>query len=206
MFAVFLTTATTLMTMQATHAFFTDTATSANNTLTAADVFPGSVVINEIMWSGSSKSNADEWIELRNTTNSTIDISNWVLENAGDGTPNITIPSNKSIPANGFFLISNNDEASSIISISPDLQTSSVELLDSGEQLILKSASGNVIDTANVPPGWFAGVNGNPDKSMERNSTPGNGTILANWHTATTQANLDSGAVELATPNAPNSL
>jgi len=62
--------------------FFSDTETSTNNTLAVADSFdpnPGDVVINELMWMGSTKGASDEWIELRNTTDSSIDISGWQI-------------------------------------------------------------------------------------------------------------------------------
>ena len=35
------------------------------------------VVINEVMWSGSSLSTDDQWIELRNTTDKDINIGKW---------------------------------------------------------------------------------------------------------------------------------
>jgi hypothetical protein len=35
------------------------------------------VVINELLWMGSSTSSADEWIELRNLTDQAVDLSNW---------------------------------------------------------------------------------------------------------------------------------
>ena len=37
------------------------------------------VVINELMWSGTSKSTADEYIELRNLTDGKVDLSGWSL-------------------------------------------------------------------------------------------------------------------------------
>jgi len=40
---------------------------------------PGPIVISELMWSGSSGSSADEWIELYNRSAATIDLSGWTL-------------------------------------------------------------------------------------------------------------------------------
>ncbi len=37
------------------------------------------IIINEIMWSGSTISSADEWIELKNTTTHDIDISGYKI-------------------------------------------------------------------------------------------------------------------------------
>lgn len=189
-------------------ALLTDTATSTDNTFSASTVFPGaagSVVINEIMWSGSSMGSDDEWIELRNMTSSVIDLSNWVVEKLGTApSPNITIPSGNSIGPNGFFLISNDPKSSSIFDIDPDYQTASVSLDNDGEQLVLKNNTSAIVDTANGLVAWYAGSNSAPRKSMERNSTPGDGTLIANWHTASTQANLDIAATESATPKSTN--
>lgn len=192
-------------------AFFSDTATSSDNVFSAADIFPGalgSVVINEIMWMGSQGNASDEWIELRNMTGSTIDLSNWTVFNLGTGTGGtITIPSGKSVGPNSFFVIANDDndpQSTTIMSLNPDHFDSDVSLQNNGEQLILKNSIGTTIDTANIDDDWFEG-NDNPEKSMERNDVPGDGTVASNWHTATTATNLDLGSDEVATPRAANS-
>jgi len=150
----------------------------------------GNVVINEIMWMGSQPSSdhgstADEWVELRNMTSEEIDLSGWKIENLGTN-PNstITIPSG-TIAANGYFLIANYPAVNSAInsSIAVDFNATTIQLLNSGEILILKDAGGNTIDE--TPSGnWAAGDNtGAEHKSMERNMIPGDGTFTASWHT-----------------------
>ena len=65
----------------------------------------GDVVINEIMWSGSSGDDDDEWIELRNMTDHDIDLSNWNINNAGQGSgpgAHLDIPHGYSIKAKGI--------------------------------------------------------------------------------------------------------
>jgi len=167
----------------------------------------GDVVINEIMWMGSQGDSADEWIELRNMTGSPIDLSNWVITDIGPGSADITIPSGKTISGNGFFVIANDTEPNSVMSIVPD-HIVNLSMNDTGEQIILKNSSDITIDIAdNAGGGWFAGANPggqNPKSSMERNSIPGDGTVSTNWHTATTQVNIDAEAEELATPRAVN--
>jgi len=217
-FALFLAS---LFSIRATKSFFTDTEKATGNILSVATEFsttpsptptpaqqPGDVVINEINWSGSSLSTADEWVELKNMTSNPIDISGWVIENLGESSsPNITISSG-SIPANGFFLISNNVETSSKINIVPDFVTTSISLANEGEQLRLKSNTNVLIDSANsTSGGWFTGEDPSPGpaKSMERNDSPGDGTVAGNWHTATSQTNMDGDAAELATPRVANS-
>jgi len=208
-----------------THAFFTNAATSINNTFTAASVFPtptfiptptpipvnaGDVIINEIYWTGSEGHGTDEWIELLNTTNHTINLSNWVVENLGDTqNPNIIIPSGKIIASHGFFLISHFDQnsASSHLNVASDVISTSVELSNSGELLNLKTStiSGVLIDSANQNGGgWLKGSVSTPKSSMERNTIITSGALAGSWHTASSSANLDAGATEHATPKTVN--
>ena len=62
---------------------------------------PGDVVINEIAWAGSTDSANDEWIELYNTSNQTVDLAGWVIED--DGVPSYQLTG--IISAHGYFLI-----------------------------------------------------------------------------------------------------
>jgi hypothetical protein len=59
-----------------------------------------SVVINELSWMGNAISSNDEWIELRNFSESEIDITGWTLK-AEDGSPEIKLEGK--IQAAGFF-------------------------------------------------------------------------------------------------------
>lgn len=166
-----------------------------------------SVVINELMWMGNSTSTVDEWIELRNTTSNPINLTGWVIKGASStGGGNLTISSG-TIPANGYFLISNYAETdgNSTLNITPDLVTTNVELNNSNKQYVLVNNLGYTVDVADDGSGApLAGSNGTPKASMERNSTPGDGTLGANWHTATTSLNFDASTTELGTPKAVN--
>jgi len=152
----------------------------------------GDVVINELMWMGSSASIADEWIELRNTTGTEIDLSGWTVEGAATSGGTLTIPNGKTISANGYFLIANYNEedARSVLNVTSDWVTASVSLKNTAAQYILKDNTGATIDTADDgvgdPP---AGDNTNK-YSMERNGSPGNGTLAENWHTATSSQRI----------------
>lgn len=166
------------------------------------------VVINELMWPGSSKSTADEWIELRNTTGSSINLAGWIVRGASTGGGDLTISSG-TLLTNGFFLIANyaSTDANSVLNVIPDLVTTSVSLANSDAKYTLLNSLGHIVDTADDGSGApLAGSNLTPKKAMERNTTPGNGALVGSWHTATTTVNLDPGATELATPKSANSL
>lgn len=172
-----------------------------------------SVVINELLWMGSSVSSADEWLELRNTTDTAIDLSNWQVTKKSGGAemPMLTIPNGKSIPAQGYFLISNytNGSASSTLNVVPDYVTTDVALSNSALQIKLYDASHQLIDTADDGVGNpLAGAYDSSKKvyaSMERNPVPGDGSLAQNWHTASRAVGFKSGGVELGTPGSLNS-
>lgn len=191
-----------VFTIPTTNAVFVDQAVITANTVTMGfweeegggggggsegGATPGSVVINEIMWMGSSVSTADEWIELKNTTNEPIDIGQWTLENAGASGASIMIPAGNSIPGGGFFLIANYPEtsANSALNVGVDQVNASLSLANSANgHLVLKNSIDAIIDQAKGDS-WPAGENDTDSgihRSMERNDTPGDGLIAANWH------------------------
>ncbi|MEA3355222.1 MAG: signal peptidase I [Patescibacteria group bacterium] len=172
------------------------------------EIFSGDVVINELMWMGSTKSTTDEWIELRNTTNQDIDLSNWQITNGGNLGVDLTIPNLSIIPANGYFLISNSNKDDSNINVIPDWVTASLNLDNDGEELILKNTFDEIIDTAWKNQAWPAGINDDNKWSMERNEDPDDGTIASNWHDCedalTTVEYWDKEAIEQGTPGGKN--
>jgi len=188
---------------------FFDTETLGNSVATGSWVNPSDVVINEVMWMGSVGDSDDEWIELRNTTGSDINLAGWSIDGAGAGASAITISSG-TIPANGYFLITRKSIATSAIkdSITSDLVVSDMVLVNSGEALTLKDGSDVSIDS--TPSGsWPAGTHvttvPQSDKSMERNDDPATG-----WHACTdVECNTDEfwdvgGGSNYGTPRSQN--
>jgi hypothetical protein len=144
------------------------------------------------MWMGSVGHTSDEWIELRNMTNSPIDLSGWQLTKKSSGTEvlMLTIASG-SIPANGYFLISNyaKSSASSSLNVDPDLVDTDVSLVNIDLQIKLYKSdwqiAANFVDTADDGLGDpLVGTNDSLLKqSMQRKSDPGDGTSASNWFT-----------------------
>ncbi len=143
------------------------------------------VIINEVMWMGSTASSSDEWIELRNLSDEKIDIGGWEIENARSSGNSLKIPGGKSIDSNGYFLISNysDESANSALAVEVDEVNSSISLSNFGNgNLVLKNEKENIEDEV-MGVEWFFGENGNNKKSMERNNEYGNGLEEKNWHT-----------------------
>jgi len=162
---------------------------------------PGSVVINEIAWAGTLDGTSDEWIELYNSTSSSIDLAGWTILDDGSTAYSITTGT---ISAGGYFLIedtedSTNVTANAVIGISLGNTGDSLSLIDSGAQ---------VIDTVNASSGmWYAGDN-TTKATMERIDPLGSSENPANWAHATSGNGAIGrlGSAILGTPGSQNSV
>jgi hypothetical protein len=187
----------------------------------------GDVIINELMWMGSSGYGAnDEWIELYNATSNAIDLSGWQLTKGAGETVMFEIPDGTTILANTahpYLLITEFDaDNSEIADISyglsvydsgtftgvmvnagddGDANDSGFEISDTALLIKLYNEGTTIIDTAGDGSTPFAGDDTNK-YSMERKTPPNSGEELGNWQDASTQVNLD--CPDLGTPGAPN--
>lgn len=153
------------------------------------------VIINEICWMGTTTSAYDEWIELYNNTNSSINLSGWTL-NATDGTPSISLSG--IIPAKGYFLLERTDNTS-VPNVDADLIYSG-SLGNTGEVLELKDGSGNLIDSVDS---WHAGDNSSK-ATMERVDSFVSGTASSNWDNAITVYECGYGTPKTINSNSSN--
>jgi len=156
----------------------------------------GNVIINEIAWMGTLVDYNDEWLELKNTSSVSVDLTGWILE-ANDGQPKINLSG--TISANGYFLLERTND-DSVPGITAD-QIYTGALGNSGEHLKLKDNGSSVIDDLDFASGWAAG-NNTTKQTMERTTT--------GWQTSlnpggTPKAQNSSGAVEEpeSTPEQP---
>ena len=158
------------------------------------------IVINEISWSGTKFSSSDEWIELKNNTAQEIDLAGFGIYEKG-GSELIVSLSGK-IAANDYYLIERTDD-SAVSDIAADLVApfGGNGLGNSGEHLILKDSSGNIIDELNFSAGWPAGIAAPDYNSMEKD--------LAGWHSneGKTRNGIDAGGNFInGTPRLQNSI
>jgi uncharacterized repeat protein (TIGR01451 family) len=134
------------------------------------------VVINEVAWAGTAASAWDEWIELYNTTSVPVSLDNWSLSFV-DGSP-APITLTGTIPAGGFFVLERAEKATDRPA---DVVYGGLQMVNSGEGIRLRDASGTLVDTANGDGGAWPAGSGAPDhRSMER-VAPTEPDIAANW-------------------------
>ncbi len=167
-----------------------------------------SIVINELLWMGSSASANDEWVELRNTTANPVDLTGWRLTKVSSGTEvtMLMLPA-VTIEADGYLLIANDPAATSRLAVEPDVVDPAISLVNSKLQITVYDAANSFVDRADDGSGApLAGAyeNGAVWKSMERNPFGADGTVAASWHTASASQNFDA-AIEYGTPRAVNS-
>lgn len=132
---------------------------------------PLDVVVNEIAWMGSTVLGNDEWIELYNNTENSINLDGWQLV-AQDGTPKINLSG--TIPANGFYLLERTND-DTVPGISAD-KIYTGALGNNGENLKLYDNLNNIVDEVNCSEKWLAGDNA-AKQTMERK-------IDNNWQTS----------------------
>ncbi len=135
----------------------------------------GNVVINEIAWMGTENSANDEWIELYNNSDSSINLDGWRLE-ANDGSPKIELTG--TVLSNSFYLLERTDD-DTLPEISADLIYTSA-IGNNGENLKLFDNQNNLIDQVNCSDGWFAGDN-QAKQTMERVNPLIEGNNSQNW-------------------------
>ncbi len=133
---------------------------------------PLEVVISEIAWMGTLASDDDEWIELYNNTANEINLSGWILS-AQDGTPKINLTGK--IPAQSFYILERTDDTAITDIVADQIYTGALN--NSGEHLILKDSSGNIIDEVDA---WYSG-DVTKRATMERIDTFKAGTLKENW-------------------------
>lgn len=163
-----------------------------------------SVVINEIMYASTVN---NQYIELRNLWDAPVSLDNWVIENAWWNGVNITIPVWQTIWANGYYLISKTNQATSIINVAPNLVDATLNLNPNGQNNLVLKNSISTFDSALANyPAWNKDI----PKAMERKNVPWNWLTAWNWYTAESSVWFDNdtpkwtpGSANIFDSNAP---
>jgi len=166
-------------------------------------------MFDEIMWAGSTISTADEWLVLYNSSYTPITLNDWKVQKFEDEKYINVVELSGVIPAQGYYLISNNSAdhlfsgGESILDIDPDLIDSILSLSNSNLKLQLchnECRADEISDVAGDGHKPLAGSNNNPKSSMKRVDYTVSGDQATAWVSNTTQLNIDSSAVDFATP------
>jgi hypothetical protein len=113
------------------------------------------VVIDEIMPDPSPQIGLpnNEWLELKNTTSSPINLQNWRI---GDASGLSGLMPNFILQPDSFVVVCTGSAVAAMSVYGPAISVTSFPSLDNdGEQLFLKSASGTTIHSVNYTLSWY---------------------------------------------------
>ncbi len=168
------------------------------------------VIISEINWAGSSLSSSDEWIELTNRTDASVDLSGWTIQGAATSNGTLMIPEGSTIQPYSTFLISNYDELNtkSALNHTPDYVTTGVSLSNSGLLLMLIDATGQKRDSAldgSKPLAGRMGTDGGGSDgggyaSMVRKAPIEDGSLASAWDNAIVSEGFDEEVSDVGSP------
>lgn len=68
-------------------------------------IYPSSVLINELIPSPEGVDNLEEWIELKNTGNEEVNLSQWKIQDITGSITTYAFPEESKIKANGFLIL-----------------------------------------------------------------------------------------------------
>lgn len=134
-----------------------------------AELAPQQIVINEVAWAGSQASPNDEWIELYNPTDYTINLDGWLLYTL-EGSIAVSLDG-LAIGAEGYLLLERHEGA--VSDVTADLVYGGSPMNNSLEELHLRDSNGAIVSIAKTVCtssfcGWPAGSQASPPYTMER--------------------------------------
>jgi hypothetical protein len=128
------------------------------------------MVLNEIAWMGTASNSAEEWIELKNTSTSTVSLNGWQLigTDSNDNKENIALifSEDDSIEPNSYFLLERTDDGTVPNIVADRIFTGSIN--DSDFILRLFSEECVLIDESLANSSWPGGQKEPERKTMER--------------------------------------
>lgn len=170
---------------------------------------PVRVVVSEVMWMGSDRSTADEWVEIAAFGSGSMaaprSLSGWTLVSvkAGVETTLVRLRAEHVAASGSVFVLANAAAASSRLSAEPTVVTTGMSLPNTQLLLRLKDGSGAIVDEVDDGIGApFAGFNpsGGAKASMERIAPWAPGNAQTSWTTATLSIGFDDGVPIFGTP------
>ena len=159
------------------------------------------VIISEIMYSPTDNlgGSTNEWIELYNLDNDSVNLNNWNFSELSNGTANFHLISNATILAKGYIILARNDtKFRNYFNVDcPVIKTSfGYGLNNDGDTISIKNSSNELIDSASYDgllanknnkslqfiEGWCPGAPtpGKANLCQEENETSTNETTYNN--------------------------
>ncbi len=155
---------------------------------------PSTIVINEIMYTPSG--GEPEWVEIYNTSNDSIKLKNWKVNDVVTTPSYAEIKTETVIPPKDYIVIAKDSSIINYHRIIPSqiIKINLPVLNNDAEGFVLKDSRGQTMDSVFFKSNW-GGTNGH---SLERISTSAPSNIQSNWGS--------SDDIEFSTPGRINSI
>ncbi len=167
--------------------------TSRNRVYAAAN----DIIISEIMYNPSSGLDGDEYLEIYNTTGSTIDLSGWCFTSG----INLCFSSGTSLSAHSYGLVSSNSAQTLGTYGKTTIGTYTGALSNGGETLSLSDSSNNIVNSVtyddNSP--WPTSPDGN-GPSLELKDVSSDNSQPASWGASITPTPGEENSLANITP------
>ncbi|MBE2265951.1 MAG: lamin tail domain-containing protein [Flavobacteriales bacterium] len=170
-----------------------------NDTLTTSVILPpppGTIMINEIMydsWSGQA-----DYVELANVGEAQADITGWKIQDAGGAEFTISVPA--TVTAGEYVVLASSEAVAGLIDgRQPLLCKPVMDLNKTGDRVILRSASGFLVDMVEYNALWhLPGLDVTTGVSLEKINPKLASNSASSW--------TSSGALRGGTPGYANSV
>ncbi len=188
----------------------TDSSNVAFSDSVPVDFEKRDLIINEIAWMGSNRSDEDEFVELFNTYRDDIDFTQSPFYLTITGTTGIELTIDDGILlGDDYWLISHFEPPNPdcAFDVSADLHGFELNIPDSGFNIELRDFANYVIDEVWVMDSAFAGECIETDSvayTMSRKSPPGDGSTADNWFTSEVTVGYKLNSLERGTPGSEN--
>ena len=166
---------------------FTTTTTTPTTTLTTTPTTttevlvgdPAHIIINEIAWAGTSSDYPlDEWIELYNPTDSSIDLAGWKIV-VGEVSVYWQKINNMIVEPKGYFLLEKRRDET-LREITADVVYGDAILRNTGDKVALYNVQGGLVDEVDFLQGWPE-QSSHGYRSLERIDSNNFAFDSANW-------------------------
>ena len=141
------------------------------------------IIITEIMPNPAAVSDSyGEWFELYNSSDTSINLSNWIIK-SGENEEHIIFNENNSviIYPGEYFVLSKNEDSSLNGGLNVDYEYSNISLSNSDDHIIILNSMGEIVDEIYFTSSWSfsSGV------SMEVHDFNLDNSLISNWYSST---------------------
>ena len=141
------------------------------------------IIITEIMPNPAAVSDSyGEWFEIYNSSDSSINLSNWVIK-SGSGEEHIINNENNSvfIEPDEYFVLGKNDDFTLNGGLNVDYKYSDISLSNNEDQIIILNGESEIVDEVHYENTWSF----SSGRSMEVHDFNLDNSISTNWYSST---------------------